>query len=48
MNTAMGEDLLALLRRRSPRDPTVRAVVFTGAGDQAPSAWAAISRSARA
>jgi enoyl-CoA hydratase/carnithine racemase len=34
MNTAMGEDLLACFDAL-PRDPDVRAVVFTGAGDRA-------------
>ncbi|MBI2159138.1 MAG: enoyl-CoA hydratase/isomerase family protein [Candidatus Rokubacteria bacterium] len=34
MNTAMGEDLLACFEGLS-RDPLVRAVVFTGAGDKA-------------
>ena len=34
MNTAMGEDLLACFDGFQ-RDPDVRAVVFTGAGDRA-------------
>jgi len=34
MNTAMGEDLLACFDAL-PRDPDVRAVVFTGAGERA-------------
>src|SRR5262245_57797643 len=34
MNTAMGEDLLACFDRFQ-RDPDVRAIVFTGAGDRA-------------